>query len=266
MIPLKFISVFDLMIFVGIASGLRITTVDQEVLEPIHAQNMDRMGSMSFLSGFEALATAAMGCGDIGDSCAVFSCCDWALCSPYNYKCHADVPWSRDQLAPPTYKNEDARIAVGETISFEVYRRHNGGQFKGYLYQLEGMSKYGWTEIGVTSDYDKRGIFHVVQADSKATRLAALAPGDQTEVYKLVNNDNVDWVYINGALDDQSSNTQLNFVKGSFGADKQSYHALWFASTMRTSFKSALNIDGDGEGNLKDSGYTAYLQVIREQS
>ncbi|KIK50035.1 hypothetical protein GYMLUDRAFT_89343 [Collybiopsis luxurians FD-317 M1] len=211
---------------------------------------------------------AVISCGDIGDSCVFVGCCDWALCSPYNYKCHADVPWSRDQLAPPTYKNEDARIAVGETISFEVYRRHNGGQFKGWLYQLEGVSRRGWTELGVTTDRNQRAIFHIVQADREATAWL---------LYQI------DWFYINGDLEvsvalkllpkyshfidsdkDKSKATQLNFVKGMFGDDKQSYHALWFGTTMRAERKSALNIDEDGEGNVKDAGYTAYLQVIRE--
>ncbi|KAJ4488927.1 hypothetical protein C8J55DRAFT_487120 [Lentinula edodes] len=256
--------ILKLAMLVGIVSGYRVPATNQRALSA--RLNPDKRSPFSFMSGLEALATSVMGCGDIGDSCVFVGCCDWALCSPYNYKCHADAPWSRDQLAPPTYKDEDARIAAGETISFEVYRRHNGGVFKGYLFQLEGMSVHGWTELGVTSDYDKRGIFHVVQADSQATRLAATSPSDQSDVYKLINQDQQDWVYINADLDDKSPATQLNFVKGMFGADKRSYHALWFGTTMRNDFKSALNVNGDGEGNVKDEGYTAYLQVIREQS
>ncbi|KAJ3756111.1 hypothetical protein EV360DRAFT_85275 [Lentinula raphanica] len=227
--------------------------------------NMQESLSVSLFTGFETIAKALMGCGDIGDTCIIVGCCDWALCSPYTLKCHADVPWSKTQLGPPTYKNEDARIAVGETISFEVYRRHNGGVFKGYLFQLEGMSVNGWTELGVTSNYEKRGIFHVVQADSGATRIAAATPAGQNNVYKLINQAKEDWVYINGDINDTSPSTQVNFVKGMFGEHKQSYHALWFGTTMRNDRKSALNMIGNGEGNVDDVGYTAYLQVVREQ-
>ncbi|KIK50034.1 hypothetical protein GYMLUDRAFT_253335 [Collybiopsis luxurians FD-317 M1] len=227
---------------------------------------VEEIGLTSPNSGLHALATEAnTACGDIGDSCVVSGCCDWALCSPYNYQCHAKVPWSRDQLAPPTYKTEDVRIKVGDRISFEVYRRHDGGVFQGYLTQLEGVSVNNWTEVTVTTDQTKRAIFNVTQADAKATRLATVvSPSANPPVYKLMINDKTDWVYINGDLNDTSTKTQLNFVKGTFPADGKQYHALWFASTMRVIKKSALNIDSDGEGNVKDSGYTAYLQVIKE--
>ncbi|KAJ4490952.1 hypothetical protein J3R30DRAFT_3427499 [Lentinula aciculospora] len=101
---------------VSIVSGLKVPPTEQQALS-FQAQELDQTNPASLLSGFEALATAVMGCGDIGDSCAIFGCWNWALCSPYNvsdhnpwgtiyltsvpqYKCQAKVPWSRNQLAP----------------------------------------------------------------------------------------------------------------------------------------------------------------------
>ncbi|KAJ3796756.1 hypothetical protein GGU11DRAFT_745839 [Lentinula aff. detonsa] len=211
------------------------------------------------ITGFEAF-TQYTRCGDIGDSCWFTPCCDWALC--FSTRCHSKVPWNKKQQPPPYYKDTKTRLAKGDNLTIEVHRSYHGKEtFQGYMFQLEFMNPNNWAELGVTPNREERSVFQVVQSDENAVRLSA-PDHDGSDDYKLILHRG-HWIYFTGELTNKDRNTQLNFPMGVKNGVE--YYVMWFGSTQNDSgYLSALNVNGKGEGNVKDSGYTAWLRFVKE--
>ncbi|KAJ3980332.1 hypothetical protein F5890DRAFT_1557792 [Lentinula detonsa] len=172
------------------------------------------------------------------------------------------VPWNKKQQPPPYYKDTKTRLAKGDNLTIEVHRSYHGKEtFQGYMFQLEFMNPNDWAELGVTPDREERSVFQVVQSDENAVRLAA-PDHDGSDDYKLILHRG-HWIYFTGELTNKDWNTQLNFPMGVKNGVE--YYVMWFGSTQSDSgYLSALNVNDKGEGNVKDSGYTAWLRFVKE--
>ncbi|KAJ3745176.1 hypothetical protein DFH05DRAFT_1524856 [Lentinula detonsa] len=172
------------------------------------------------------------------------------------------VPWNKKQQPPPYYKDTKTRLAKGDNLTIEVHRSYHGKEtFQGYMFQLEFMTPNDWAELGVTPDREERSVFQVVQSDENAVRLAA-PDHDGSDDYKLILHRG-HWIYFTGELTNKDWNTQLNFPMGVKNGVE--YYVMWFGSTQSDSgYLSALNVNDKGEGNVKDSGYTAWLRFVKE--